>query len=478
MTDRLPFDPSTDPHAHPPTEGQPEEATASRVWFLSADELSATRAKLARILVRAEKKGFTGRVALHAQPATRSHLPAPGAPPITLHGFEVTITGRPPSYGGWRFLAAVDNVAGQPVLRYPPGAAETDLVANGSIRPGTCDHCHTTRPRTTTLLVRHETSGQVKQVGSGCLKDFLGWSTLPVFLDVDDLVGELRAHHRPTTGTQWSLESVLAYSWAIFATYGWTPASATGGRHQPTRDLVGTVLANGKGAEEILIRIADRLPQAPTMAARIITDLTPTVQPETAGYGANLKALLTAGVVPRRQLGLAVSMVNAWEHRDEAPARPAAETTEPARTLSHAGTVGDPITLTGTITCLLPLAGYHRYSPPQRLLIVDCGDTIAKTMTSAGWSHDLSRGDTVTLTGTVKAHQEYRGIPQTMLARCKLDARTPAADPAPAPATDTAGPAAAQPELWETVSAPRPPQSRFQEAPLAAAAPLTPALTF
>jgi hypothetical protein len=36
-------------------------------------------------------------------------------------------------------------------------------------------------------------------------------------------------------------------------------------------------------------------------------------------------------------------------------------------------------------------------------------------------------GDTVTITGTVKEHGEYKGVPQTVLTRCKVLAQQAAA---------------------------------------------------
>ena len=140
-------------------------------WFLNAEELAATRAKIAKLQRRAARKGFTGLIDVTAVPATRSST-SPGGLPVTVHGFDVTITGDPPRYEGWRFVAAVDAVEGGTILRYPPGAPAE--VNNDQIRAGECDHCHTTRARRSTVLVAHEDTGQLLQVGRSCLKDFLG----------------------------------------------------------------------------------------------------------------------------------------------------------------------------------------------------------------------------------------------------------------------------------------------------------------
>ena len=153
-----------------PTDGVPVEAELPRVWFLTAEELAATQAKVAALRKRAARKGFTGQIDLAAVPATRTYQSAGGLP-VTEHGFDVTITGEPPRYAGWRFVAAVDAVEGGTIVRYPPGSTTT--IANDQIRAGQCDHCHTRRAPPTTVLVTHEDTGHLLQVGRTCLKDFL-----------------------------------------------------------------------------------------------------------------------------------------------------------------------------------------------------------------------------------------------------------------------------------------------------------------
>lgn len=384
-----------------------------RVWFLTSDELAATRARIAKVNARAQRKGLTGRVEVAATPATRSHAPAPGAPQVTVHGFDVTLTGEPPSYAGWRFVAAVDRLPGDaaPVLRYPPGSDET--VDNATVQPGQCDHCHTARPRLTTYLVRHEDTGEVKQVGRNCLPDFLGITVRPVILSTDDLEAEIE-RSRGGGPTLWDIDSVLTYAYAVTAVYGWTPASSPNGR-TPTRELVALAMGGGRQGREVLNGITDELADAAQKAPQIRSDLLASLS-GTSGYEANLGSVLTAGVVGRKQLGLAVSAIRAWQRLTERQAE--SELRDQQRpTITHAGTIGDKITLTGTVTLAMAVDGYHYRSPDQMLLVVDCGTAVAKTTTSARWAYDVQRGDQLTITGTVKKHDDYRGVPQTVLSR-------------------------------------------------------------
>lgn len=492
-------------------------ATEPHVWFLSAEELDATRTKMEQLNRRATSKGFTGNLQVQAVPATRSHTPGAGAAQVSVHGFEVSITGDPPHYAGWQFLAAVDTVAapsghldirplirgvdgtgwpdqGQPlhpgerrvhsvtrtdpagvtdqvsdhdtrqqaeqalqrlqqqgiVVRYLPGASQE--LDHGTIRAGECDHCHTQRDRTSVLIVRNTDSGETKQVGRSCVKDFLGWSTLPVLIDPDQAARAIQ-HGGSLTGANWDLTSVITYSWAVVETHGWVPASHAGNR-AATKDLVAeAITGRGKHAEGLRASIASNLEQGREMAPRIIADLTNAFSESGGGYEANMSAILRSGQVhPRKHLGLAVSAVQAWHRQQEHAAadqvRAAAhqQAADRAALQRHAGTVGEPIVMTGTVTVKRSVDGYRWNSPTQVLLVIDCGDAVAKMITTASWAYQVKLGEQLTVQGTVKAHETYNDVPQTVLVRPK---QLPSADP-----------------MWETV-APVTPTSRFQEAPLA-----------
>lgn len=55
---------------------------------------------------------------------------------------------------------------------------------------------------------------------------------------------------------------------------------------------------------------------------------------------------------------------------------------------------------------------------------------MVKIVTAAAWAYDVDRGDQVTLAGTVKANNEWRGVRQTVLTRATRIDPVPA-DPDP-----------------------------------------------
>lgn len=73
------------------------------------------------------------------------------------------------------------------------------------------------------------------------------------------------------------------------------------------------------------------------------------------------------------------------------------------------GTIGEKITLSGTITRETTFEGYCPGHRPSRLIILTTSEGIVKMFTTAAWAYDVDRDDEVTVTGTVKAHDTYSG---------------------------------------------------------------------
>ena len=416
------------------------ETDPVNTWFLNIEELAATRAKVAKLQQRAVRKGFNGRIELAAVPATRTYTSAGGLP-VTEHGFDVTITGEPPRYQGWRFVAAVDAVDGGTVLRYPPGSTAT--IGNDQIRAGECDHCHTTRDRRSTVLVAHDDTGQVLQVGRSCLKDFLGHNVLPVFLTNDEVANTLGGSLTGTEGA-WDAHSAPTYAAPAVEAFGWTPTSASEHGRTPTRDQVRLALTGGRGADQLRDQLAPHLSEATARAPQIRTELLAGLTGD-SGYEANLATVLRGEAVEARHLGLAVSAITAHQRVIANRARDTSRR-EAAETVDYAGSAGEKVTLSGTVRTAMRVDGFTYRSPDQVLLVVDCGTAVAKMTTAAAWAYPLKVGDPLTVTGTIKAHTEWNGIKQTVLTRSKkldpVPMQAPLADPAP--------------RGWETVTTPRP----------------------
>jgi hypothetical protein len=170
---------------------------------------------------------------------------------------RVTVNGPSPMLSGWEFVATLQHLTddqGKPVniLRVRPGF-ETKLPAKfKTVTAGNCDHCHQVRMRKDTYVVRNVETGEWKQIGSSCLKDFCGgndprnaMAILEWNLKADDALGEEGESMGGGTVARWSMREFLATTAAVIRQEGWlSRGKARNEGGIPTADLVVEALHN------------------------------------------------------------------------------------------------------------------------------------------------------------------------------------------------------------------------------------------
>jgi hypothetical protein len=375
---------------------------------LSADQVEATRAKFAKINERAARRGLAGRLELTAEPVTVTETNAFGFT-VEYSAFECSITGEAPKYGDWTFAARLDwdEFAGL-IVATAPGVESVD---RSTVREGWCDHCKTVRDRKVTYLVRHA-DGRQLQVGSTCLKDFLGWSASIAWLDAPE-ESELGDWCGAYGERVYTVESVLAIAWAVVKAYGFVRS----GYSNSTVSAVRTVLNPGRNRydREFADRMRPLADEAMERAQELRAFLLSDAFNGNSEYVINLKAIAAGDLVTARYLGILASAPQAWARATE---RDLVRRAKESKLSEWIGAEGDKIaSFTGVIESL-------------RWLENDFGSTALYTIrngeTGAVVKWFASRpalgeetGVTVTIKGTVKKLDEYNGIKATVLTRCK-----------------------------------------------------------
>ena len=395
---------------------------APRSWTLTPSEFTATVERAEKINARAAKRGFTGRIAVTGNERRVTEKDSAGLPRTRVL-VDVEISGESPSYSGWHFLAAVDTVQTSDgadfVLRLSPGIDESG-VDRSILKPGYCAHCKVVRPnRKYTYLVRNTKTGETVQVGSTCIKDFTGWQGRPVFISVDDVKRDLDGFlgGLASAGAAYAPETVVAAAWAAKQVYGWFPASTDLGT--PTRERVSAYLyGHDKAAQEIQGALSPEIQTATEKAEEIIAALLNNLEGD-GDYTTNLRVALRADHVAPKHMGLVVSAVAVYDQMISKHTRkPAGRSQKPNS--QYFGAVGEKITLAGRVVRLVATESHYGYAPSTSMLvIVEAGTAVAKMFTSAAWAFDVEEGDEVTITGTIKDHEEYQGTKQTVLTRPK-----------------------------------------------------------
>ncbi|MBC9927228.1 hypothetical protein [Leucobacter sp. cx-169] len=139
-------------------------------YLLSPAEFNATARKIEAINARAAKRGFTGSFRL-AGVSEIIQETSPTGLPVARVMYRCTLDGEAPSYGGWRFLAALEGLPAAGggdvawIVRCAPGVSD-EGVDRSTLRVGFCSHCGVARAnRRKLFLVQHvESRHRLKQI--------------------------------------------------------------------------------------------------------------------------------------------------------------------------------------------------------------------------------------------------------------------------------------------------------------------------
>jgi hypothetical protein len=378
-------------------------------------EYAATVEKIAKINARAEKKGFTGRITLDAVEVVKTREIAPGFT-SSERAFEVSLGGEAPAYNGWALLAVLDfdQHAGL-VTRMAPGTDDV-AVDRDALEAGRCDHCSVTRNRTKSYLVRNVETGEQKQVGSTCIKDFLGWSGTIAFVSVDEVSDEMAGGWGNGGPSDYATDTLLAAAWAAIRAYGFVRSGDWSARS--TADTVRVFLNGGKDKEAQQVK-ADLAPffeasyaaAAKTRAFVLSEDFSGTSE-----YVINLKAVAAAEYVSDRNVGLLASAPQALARFEEKTLVREKEAQKPS---SHFGTVGDKIEFTGTISGVRYIESAYGTSVLYTIRDEETGNVVKWFASREALGGPDKVGTEVKVKGTIKKHEEFNGLKSTVLTRCK-----------------------------------------------------------
>jgi len=380
------------------------------VWRLTPYEFAKTQAKIERLNERAIKSGWTGRLEVTGKEVTVTER-GPSGLPVTRQFVDTTVTGEPPKYGGWVFLAKLewDEESGL-IVSNAPG---TPTVDRSKLHEGVCDHCHINRYRKETYLVSND-QGETMQVGSTCLKDFLGWDTRPVWVSPptsDDLFEEGGwGHSEPS----YSTETVLAAAWACVQQFGFVPSNGFG---SATKYTVENVLhprteRARKLASEIGPFVDEAIGQAKVIREWVLSDA---FNGDT-DYVINLKNIARGDFVTTKRFGILVSAPQAWARAQE---RDLVRRREQAELLNEwNGKPGDKLELTVTLKSERDIPG--DWGTTTLYTFEGDDHRVYKWFSSRViWTDELPT-EPIKIKGTVKKHDEYNGTKSTVLTRVKV----------------------------------------------------------
>jgi hypothetical protein len=396
------------------------EADEDHTVRLTPAEFAATWAKIDKMNARFAKRGFTGRFELTGERVEETKTNALGFT-ITEVVYKSRITGETPKYNGWSFLARVDVVADSFTIAAAPGV---DRVDRDLVRPGHCDHCSHNRARKNTYLVVNE-DGEVKNVGSTCIKDFLGWQGNFAFISEAEVKEDCFGAGYGGGEHTWTVDSVLAAAYAAIKAYGFTSTKGDGrSTASVVRLIIGAVRPTKKDEAELHL-LRDYADEATAKAVTVREWILSDEFKGDSGYVDNLKAVTGAGEAGWAQLGLLASAPQAYiRHLETAAEREAREAqwaaeklakTEAAASSAFLGEVKDKIEFRGTVTAIRYIES--NYGTTTLYTILTAEKNLVKWFASSEVLGD-TEGAEVHLVGTIKELDTYNGTKSTVVTRC------------------------------------------------------------
>ena len=317
----------------------------------------------------------------------------------------------------WEFVATIEHNTPYNIIRsFRPEVAIPDSFYTADTR---CEHCNTKRNRKDTYLIRNTNTGEFKQVGKTCLKDFTKGLSAEFVAQYLSYFDTLVKGDQPTAGytAYYAVSDVLQYAVEAVRLYGYSKTYSEG---MSTKDIVCEQLWQRRGWEDRVEEDGfDVDHKGNKEKVEAILAWVESLEDE-FGYTTNLKAACLKECCEARDFGLVCSAVASYNRAVERETRREISRKADAKS-SWVGVEGDRIELHDLSVKLLT-SWYTDFGITYLYKFTSEDGNIFTWKTSKwlGNEEEVPQGTKVSLKGTIKAHTEFRGVQQTELTRCKV----------------------------------------------------------
>jgi hypothetical protein len=336
--------------------------------------------------------------------------------------YKIELNGDSPKLNGWKFVARLETIKGEKhnlVFVAPNENIPTIYRETGS----QCDHCNSNRYRKYTFVLLHE-NGEYKQVGSSCLKDFLGHTNPHNYAKYLEWMEELSTMAEDGEKVERGSYSMNDYKFDLeyYVSYVAEHIKQTGyflskGKAQEqerssTSELVWNEIHNSmmKQEHKTVQFISE---ESEELAKKAIEWAISLGEKENLNdYQHNLYLSCVANVVDYRSNGIVASLITAYQFAMEIIIKKEKEKAEEVES-NYFGEIGkrEEFTLTvikkSYISTQFGMTTLHQFKDEK--------GNIATWFSS---NKEFEEGETITINATVKEHKEYRDRKQTVLTRC------------------------------------------------------------
>lgn len=348
------------------------------------------------------------------------------AGPVPVRLFE--IDGTAPKAQGWSFLATLDHtVESGVILRTVPGAY---LPEEYRTAQPVCDHCQTVRRRKETFVVRHDATGEVKQVGRQCVRDFLGGNESPenvarMLQYVFDVESLLREASEGTGGFNGiaveigtSLSRFLAVTAAVIEDHGWVSRKDAYdfGKISTASEVLSLIDRARSLAdyEQTMLHTSEKHNQLAEDAIEWARSLRN--KDTLSDYEHNVAVVAEGGIVTTKLAGIAASIVYTYQRAKE---RDQTRKLRDSLTTNSIplGAPKERIEATVSVLSIRTVEG-SQFGPSFLVKMVTSNGCACCWFASS--RPEMEENGVYRIKGTVKYAKEFNGVMETTLTRCAI----------------------------------------------------------
>lgn len=334
---------------------------------------------------------------------------------------HIEITGSEvPRINGWEFVATIDHMSldnGNIINKIP--TFEGEIPERFRTTGQYCEHCNSYRRRNDTYILFNESTGEFKQIGKNCLKDFLGHNSPEHYARYAEYLMEMKEQEEELCRGLSNIPKYtllidwVAQSQSVIRTMGYVSRSNAEefGKRATTDEVYEQMFEQEGMKEKDIIAVTQ---EDKDLAVKVI-EYIKGIETKT-DYEENLKLISISECIALRVKGYATSMIPYYMKAMEL--LKVKEVEIPSK---HIGTVGQKIEVELTVEKVV--VWENAFGVVRLHLMKDKEGNVFTWKTS---SKSLMEGSEVKLKGTIQEHTEYYGANrsnltlQTQLTRCKV----------------------------------------------------------